>query len=390
MKRYVLAVIAFLYVGNLHSNDWNTSFAGDVGEQLESHLDSDGIKTIIAPAGENLEDAQMAASALQRALVESLKCEVAMADDTIGDLSTATDEEIVERSVQVGVIRVLIVRVFAEAGGKEWTAVATLYNEKSEVVAGLSRTREETIATDGDTTADEGVSTRTLAIVDEVEKEAVKKIKKARGEYNRKYIWYESWYRYKKDTGTVVRRWIVPYQGKYKKPLKGSNFYKTLERPDLAREYRKRIGIIAGLVGGGAAVSGAGLSVFFTGYSKGRNADDCLEYGYNPASNLSCKEKVSENEDISQKMKISGGIVAGAGLLIMSSALFVNPHPISTSDAREMVDLYNKKLKEDLGLEDTETTEKSYRLGRMNSRPKLSIQPVIAKKVAGFNVTLTF
>jgi len=54
-------------------------------------------------------------------------------------------------------------------------------------------------------------------------------------------------------TGTV--QWSSPYQGKYKKPLVGADFYRALGRSDLVKQYEDRAALKTGLlVGGGLAL----------------------------------------------------------------------------------------------------------------------------------------
>jgi hypothetical protein len=46
-------------------------------------------------------------------------------------------------------------------------------------------------------------------------------------------------------TGTV--QWSSPYQGKYKKPLVGADFYRAVGRPDLVKQYEDRAALKSGL-----------------------------------------------------------------------------------------------------------------------------------------------
>ena len=68
-------------------------------------------------------------------------------------------------------------------------------------------------------------------------------------------------------TGTV--QWSSPYQGKYKKPLVGADFYRALGRSDLVKQYEDRAALKTGLlVGGGLALLAGTIAATVIGMSR--------------------------------------------------------------------------------------------------------------------------
>jgi hypothetical protein len=65
--------------------------------------------------------------------------------------------------------------------------------------------------------------------------------------------------------------------------------------------------------------------------------------------------------DVAARTPLGIGVVVVGGLLSLGS-LFVDPHPVSASEAREAADTYNKKLKAQLGLPETSATPRASRV----------------------------
>jgi hypothetical protein len=128
--------------------------------------------------------------------------------------------------------------------------------------------------------------------------------------YQQRFVWF---YDYVTISGIFGRSWR-PYQGKYRAPLDGEDFYLAIGRPDLASRYRARYGLRVGLlVGGGVVVLGA--------------------WGI----------LASKHEGAAV-----AAAVGGFGTMFVGSLLATDP--IGESEARQLADEYNKGLKGTLNL----------------------------------------
>lgn len=135
--------------------------------------------------------------------------------------------------------------------------------------------------------------------------------------YQQRFVWFY-------DSVTVVyggfggfgawfgRTWI-PYQGRYRQPLEGGDFYRAVERPDLASRYARRQATRIGLV-----VAGVGAEVY--GFTQFRSHSSAAGYA------------------------VLGGLVA------IFVSWIIDADPVNEPEARQIADVYNKALKSRLGL----------------------------------------
>jgi hypothetical protein len=167
-------------------------------------------------------------------------------------------------------------------------------------------------------------------------------------QYEQQYIGFDELVAVNMNSGTVVAQRTVPYEGKFKKPLQGDTFYKKVGREDLVRAYQDKMGVktAVAIVGGAAAVGGGILSVVSLNGLFARGEDcDFFSYDYN-----ACKARNEQRQDASTAWFLAGLGISTVGLSTAVVALAINPHPVTPSEARELADGYNKKLKSDLGL----------------------------------------
>jgi hypothetical protein len=159
-------------------------------------------------------------------------------------------------------------------------------------------------------------------------------------EYEKRILWFEDYVGIN-QRGTVVASWTQPFQGKYKKPLGWSEFYSLVERPDLALSYSTWMATKYSLMFGGFAATIGGVLLPLLWTSGGE------EYCGKVGSNGSCRY-YSYTEKTRPGL-IPGIAIGSVGLVATIWSLFINPQPIMPSEARELADEHNKKLKRELG-----------------------------------------
>ncbi len=166
-------------------------------------------------------------------------------------------------------------------------------------------------------------------------------------QYERQYIGFNEAVVVSAQTGTVVSQWTAPYEGKYKKPLQGAAFYKKVGREDLALAYTNKMSLktTAGIAGGAAIVGSSILLI--TAFSAQGEDCDALSPGFN-----ACFSRERERFDRKSQQVLIGVGLSGAGIAALWLAMAIDPHPVTASEARELADDYNQRLKADLGLSD--------------------------------------
>ena len=133
--------------------------------------------------------------------------------------------------------------------------------------------------------------------------------------------------------GTV--QWSVPYEGKYKKPLVGADFYRKLGRADLVRAYEDREALRTGLMVGGGLVALAGLVAAVALASSQTTTCAPIDSPAFP----SCQ---TSRPDPAFGWLAVGGVVAGGGAFLAGSA--IDPDPVDAVGKRELADGYNREL----------------------------------------------
>ena len=137
---------------------------------------------------------------------------------------------------------------------------------------------------------------------------------------------------------SVSRRWIV-HQGDLDQELEPEQFYAMVGRPDLGEAYgSRRTAKIAGYVVGVLAVTAG--SVLALSLQK-----ECPIGASEPAFSM-C---LADNR---QTFYTAFGVGYGVGLIGLSVGLWYSfhPHPISENEAKSLADVYNQRLRRELGL----------------------------------------
>jgi hypothetical protein len=144
-------------------------------------------------------------------------------------------------------------------------------------------------------------------------------------------------------TGTV--QWSTPYQGKYKKPLVGEDFYRALGRSDLVKQYEDRAVLKTGLlVGGGLAVLAGTIAATVIASSQTATCSPIT-----PGSFTMPTCTGPSPVDPALGVLAVGGIVGGGIALISGAA--VDPDPVGTVGKRQLAEAYNRDLWERLSTE---------------------------------------
>lgn len=316
-------VLAVAVPGAALADDWSDTFPAEAAASYFG-----GGSVLVAASGQGSVDLGAAARALEASLRASESIPLVIDGKGLGDLSDLGDEAIVQKASHLPVTRIAVVRVFAGTGGQAPSALVTIYGKDGAALAGFSAKRGAALAASAET-AGAGVNRGVAEAVSTFSGDSAKSRSAAAEEYDKSFIWFQDLVAINIQNGGVVGSTTIPYQGKYKKPLAGSDFYEAIDRPDLASSYQTRQIVRWSLMGVGYAglIGGALYPVLAT--------DDCS------AADLDC--------DMSSKW-ITGGVIMGGGLVLAVIGGAINPHPIEATEARRLADEHNGRLKERLGL----------------------------------------
>jgi len=171
-------------------------------------------------------------------------------------------------------------------------------------------------------------------------------------------------------TGTV--QWSTPYQGKYKKPLAGVDFYRALGRTDLVQQYEEREALRTGLMVGGGLVFLAGL-ITATALASSQ-ATQCTPITPGSFSLPSCQSPAPV--DPAFGWLAVGGVVAGGGVFLAGAG--IDPDPVGTVGKRQLAETYNRDLWD-----------------RLSSEPRaeavdVHVAPYVGKDGAGIGMAVRF
>ncbi len=143
-------------------------------------------------------------------------------------------------------------------------------------------------------------------------------------------------------TGTV--QWSVPYEGKYKKPLAGVDFYRKLGRADLLQAYQDREALRTGLTVGGAVVIVAGvIATVAIGVGQSEDCGPVTAPGF-----ATCVDRNAHQGFDATAGAIALGVTLLGGGLVWAGAA-IDPNPVGTVEARQLADAYNRELRQRLG-----------------------------------------
>jgi hypothetical protein len=308
------------------AQDWATTFDA---EAVNSHVAEDGLKFVVVAAGEADATTELAAKALEDAL-RAGSAALVMNDDPLGTVKGLDDDQVLAKAKALPVDQVAIVRVFPGGEGKPATVVVTVRDKAGEAVWALSGTSGSAIeAKEQQVAGGMGVSRKASKAVGEVTESETKSSDEAREEYAKRVVWFQSMIGVN-QYGNVVSSWSNAYKGKYRERLEPEEFYREVGRPDLAKEYASNTNQAAwaGLIGTVGFLSALGGGTWWMVEGLSGSYDD--------------------SADTTLPMVIT---LSGVGMMI--TGVIIAPdeiHPVSSSEALEMADKHNQKLKKELGL----------------------------------------
>jgi hypothetical protein len=172
----------------------------------------------------------------------------------------------------------------------------------------------------------------------------------AQAEYDEKFLKFD-------DVTTIdqygrMKQWSMPRQGKSGRTLEGDAFYRALGRDDLVARYqeneKKRTTVL--VIGLSIAVA-VPVIAFATAGTKNCGSDPSVfdpNFATRSQQHFDC---IRSND----QAQLTSFIIAGAGATVgLGIALIggnaIDLHPVDGNEARRLVEEYNKKLKDRLGL----------------------------------------
>lgn len=136
--------------------------------------------------------------------------------------------------------------------------------------------------------------------------------------------------------GTV--QWSSPYQGKYKRPLVGVDFYRAVGRSDLVKQYEDRAALRTGLLLGGGLTFLAGLIAATVMASS--QTTTCTAITPGSFAIPTCTTPTAVEPALG--WLAVGGIVAGGVVLIAGAG--IDPDPVGDVGKRQLAETYNRDL----------------------------------------------
>jgi hypothetical protein len=337
-----VALVAALAAIETAAPDFSQTFTPGA---VASHLDANGAALVVG-AGPASEALAQATAALEAALRGSGRVDFVLNGKTLGDVGGLDDPTIVKKCAALPVERVVVVRVF-ESAGQPARAVATLYDKQGALVTAFTGVAGTALAAKSapaeGAPPSTGLSQNAAKAVLETgpEKGGVT----ARNQYDEQYIGFEERTVVTVMSGVgMVSNWSKPVLGKYRKPLHYEDFYKMVERPDLASSYETRRAVRIGFWAAGIATIAVTTAVAIGSLA---SRDSCDSVGVSSPKFSTCVEESGAKLESAVKVALIGG---GVGTLLVLVPFAINPQPIEPDEARRLADGYNEKLKAKLGI----------------------------------------
>ena len=201
----------------------------------------------------------------------------------------------------------------------------------------------------------------------------------AKEEYEKRLLHFGDWVAVN-QTGQVVAQGSSLYEGKYMKPLTVVDFYERLGETERVEQLKSRGRLQAGLAIPAAVLVLGGLTTIFVGIFAAGNCE-ILTPGFD-----ACIER--RNAVRNATLWAGTGASIGGGVLLLAS-LFI-PHPIDKPEVmREKADRYNRRLRQELGLEPSGPVDEPRR-PPPNPQASLQLAPQLVPGGGGLLVTLAF
>jgi hypothetical protein len=336
----LILLLASLSAGAQESA-WKRTFAP---QAIGSYLPKGKNDVIVVAAGAQPTDASAvdlasAAKALANAFRLCGMADLVMDSASLGPLARLEDSQIVKRAAAMPINRVAILRLFPAGPGEPFRAVVTIYDKTGAVVGAFSGSEGASIERSEASVEGKATEGTNARAADEVAAQVSTyraDNKKAQETYERFFIGFDDWAAVT-QTGGVVRTWTQPWQGKYKKPLEGADFYRAIGRQDLAERYAAKGRTKGAICVIGVAVTALGIYIASSSVSM------------NTPNYSSDNPSDWQSKDDSGRL-VWGMVIAGVGSMMITLPWLASSHPVDAPEARRLADLHNMKLKAKLGL----------------------------------------
>ncbi len=353
-----------LLFSTLASGDWKTTFEP---RAVASYLDAAQQAVVVVAAGDSLDEAKAAASALRDGLRASGKTRLVMDDASLGGVWALADEKIAAKAAALPIDQVAIVRVFPGGPGKPWSSVVTFYDKAGKALTALSGEAGTAIASAagaGGLGVSRGVSTAALDAISHVG-QADPKLSAAQEQYDRRFIWFGDSALVSVSTGQIVSTWSDAYRGKYRELLSQESFLEAVGHPEIARDIRNTRTPKALLLVGGLVAATVGLT-----------------WGLIAATSFPCERRLNSTSQCTSTdfsgAYVPGGLLIG-GIAAMIGSAFIHVPTVQVHEARRMAEEYNEQLKKELGLPTSASREPT-------AEPKLSFGAFVGPQAAGVSL----
>ena len=334
LRSYRPALAATLFALSLASTpayaaspDWSVALPPAA---LGTFIDGSGLRVLVAAGGTG---ADPAASALTVSLRALSSVKLTMPDDALGNLAEADDATIVAKAKVLPVDLVAVVRVFPGNDGAE-NLVATIYRVDGTVLSAFTAGTDAPLVSQK--TTGSGMAGATSSAVDDVVGGNASDRDARVKEFEERAIWMQGYAAVDSRSGRIVSTWSVPIQGRYGEALIGPSFYEYIGEPDFARTFKKRKATRTAIMLAGGAVAGGGLGYMLL---SSQVPSQC--------STDRCYEEIDRANAQASAIGIS---IVTAGTVTLLIPFFIDPHPVKANERSRLVDEYNDKLREELGL----------------------------------------
>ncbi|MGM0557963.1 MAG: hypothetical protein ACQEVA_16375 [Myxococcota bacterium] len=367
------ACICTLVVAPASAQEWSDSLPP---EAVETYIPSDTDRVVVVPAGENQDETKTVASALT-SVIDGLDARTAVTVPGIAR-GVEDDDAILERADSLAADAVLIVRIFASDDAPP-TAVGTFYTkdgtafsafalEKGETLARREHTRsppkskvdakdESDESADENTAPSEGVTPDTSDAVESVNEQNEASYETRLTSLESRILRVSELKLINGDGSSESR--LTFYKGIHHREITPEEFFTELDRPGLAKQYRRNkrirtwtsIGSVTGLLSGAVM----------------------LTYGATKECNAFSAAECDRHQRNMNVVMISGATVLVGGVVGLIILEATSPLPVDPAEARELAYEHNVELAEELGVpekaqpfsEDKRALEVDFGLGPM-------------------------
>jgi hypothetical protein len=334
IKRFFMGCLICLVANTALAGPFSDSFSP---QELKGYLTNSQAKVLVAGGGEKTDKLSEAILDLINSF-RSAGSALVMGPDSLGDMSSLSDQEIVAKAKPLPIEQVAIMRIFPGAANAPDTAVVTLYDKQGKALTAFSVQQGQPLAPNPTAQGSKaGVSPQAASSVSSVLTSTKKQRGNARDSYMKKRLHFGG-VAAVNQYGQVVAHWLNVYEGESQRILEGDELFMKLGRKDLAESYSTKNALRSGLLYGGlgSVLIGGGLMM----YSLFGGSE--TEYG-----------TTETNDDL---MYAGIGIMA-VGSLVGTVGAFINPNPVNEGALIDMIENYNYSLKRDMGLEDSEVSQ---------------------------------